>query len=82
MAKSLNDRCQQILFSDPDYCIPQAFAVEAGKKIPLELTFEALAPTAYSHLPVCFQYVGGASGAAFDPIYIAIQNTTTTALIA
>ena len=58
------------------------FAVEAGKRIPLELTFEALAPTAYSHLPTCFQYVGGASGTAFDPIYIAIMNQTSTALIA
>lgn len=58
------------------------FDVEAGKKIPLELTFEALAPTAYSHLPTCFQYVGGASGAAYDPIYISIMNQTSTALIA
>jgi polar amino acid transport system substrate-binding protein len=24
------DRCGQVLFSDPDYCIPQAFAVAAG----------------------------------------------------
>jgi polar amino acid transport system substrate-binding protein len=30
------DRCAQILFSDPDYCIPQAFAVAAGN--PLGLT--------------------------------------------
>ncbi len=30
------ERCQQILFSDPDYCIPQAFGVEAGN--PLRLT--------------------------------------------
>jgi len=30
------DRCGQILFSDPDYCIPQAFAVQAGN--PLGLT--------------------------------------------
>ncbi len=24
------DRCQQIQFSDPDYCVPEAFAVEKG----------------------------------------------------
>ncbi|MGE3962421.1 MAG: ectoine/hydroxyectoine ABC transporter substrate-binding protein EhuB [Dehalococcoidia bacterium] len=30
------DRCGQILFSDPDYCIPQAFAVQAGN--PMGLT--------------------------------------------
>ncbi len=30
------DRCGEILFSDPDYCIPQAFGVQAGN--PLGLT--------------------------------------------
>ena len=36
------DRCAQILFSDPDYCIPQAFAVQAGN--PLGLTdYESVA---------------------------------------
>lgn len=36
------DRCEQILFSDPDYCIPQAFAVAAGN--PLGLTdYESVA---------------------------------------
>ncbi|MEX1021818.1 MAG: ectoine/hydroxyectoine ABC transporter substrate-binding protein EhuB [Dehalococcoidia bacterium] len=30
------DRCGQIQFSDPDYCIPQAFGVEAGN--PMGLT--------------------------------------------
>lgn len=29
------DRCAQILFSDPDYCIPQAFAVQAGNPMGL-----------------------------------------------
>ena len=29
------DRCEEILFSDPDYCIPQAFAVEAGNPLGL-----------------------------------------------
>ncbi|MCB9483621.1 MAG: ectoine/hydroxyectoine ABC transporter substrate-binding protein EhuB [Dehalococcoidia bacterium] len=29
------DRCGQILFSDPDYCIPQAFAVPAGNPMGL-----------------------------------------------
>lgn len=29
-------RCEQILFSDPDYCIPQAFGVQAGN--PMNLT--------------------------------------------
>lgn len=27
------DRCGQILFSDPDYCIPQAFGVQAGNPL-------------------------------------------------
>lgn len=36
------DRCDQILFSDPDYCIPQAFAVQAGN--PFGVTdYESLA---------------------------------------
>jgi len=29
------ERCGQILFSDPDYCIPQAFAVQAGNPLGL-----------------------------------------------
>lgn len=29
------DRCEQILFSDPDYCIPQAFGVQAGNPMGL-----------------------------------------------
>lgn len=29
------ERCEQILFSDPDYCIPQAFAVQAGNPMNL-----------------------------------------------
>ncbi len=29
------DRCGQILFSDPDYCIPQAFAVKTGNPMGL-----------------------------------------------
>jgi polar amino acid transport system substrate-binding protein len=30
-----SDRCEQILFSDPDYCIPQAFGVEEGNPLGL-----------------------------------------------
>lgn len=30
------ERCQEILFSDPDYCAPQAFAVPAGNPLGLE----------------------------------------------
>ena len=55
---------------------------DAGKVIPLEATFTALQPTAYAHLPTCFQYVGGTSGAAMDCLYVAVQNTCTTAYIA
>lgn len=36
------DRCRQILFSDPDYCVPQAFAVEAGNPLGI-LTFDDIA---------------------------------------
>lgn len=36
------DRCQQILFSDPDYCVPQAFAVKAGNPLGI-MTFEDIA---------------------------------------
>ena len=56
--------------------------VTAGKVIPLSATFQVLRPNAASHLPTPFQYVGGTSGTAFDALYIAIQNQTTTAYIA
>jgi polar amino acid transport system substrate-binding protein len=36
------DRCGQILFSDPDYCVPQAFAVEAGNPLGI-MTFDDIA---------------------------------------
>ena len=36
------DRCQQILFSDPDYCVPTAFGVEAGNPLGLN-TFDDIA---------------------------------------
>jgi polar amino acid transport system substrate-binding protein len=36
------DRCEQILFSDPDYCVPQALGVEAGNPFGLN-SFEDIA---------------------------------------
>lgn len=36
------ERCGQILFSDPDYCIPQAFAVQAGNPMGL-MSYEDVA---------------------------------------
>lgn len=36
------DRCEQILFSDPDYCVPQAFAVEAGNPLGI-MSFDDIA---------------------------------------
>lgn len=36
------DRCEQILFSDPDYCVPQAFGVEAGNPLGI-MTFDDIA---------------------------------------
>jgi len=36
------DRCEQILFSDPDYCIPQAFGVQAGNPMGL-MSYEDVA---------------------------------------
>jgi len=36
------NRCGQILFSDPDYCIPQAFAVQAGNPLGL-MSYEDVA---------------------------------------
>ncbi|MCA9821372.1 MAG: ectoine/hydroxyectoine ABC transporter substrate-binding protein EhuB [Dehalococcoidia bacterium] len=35
-------RCEQILFSDPDYCVPQAFGVEAGNPMGI-MTFDDIA---------------------------------------
>ena len=49
--------------------------------IPLSATFLILRPNASGHLPTPFQYVGGTAGAAFDALYVAIQNKTTTAYI-
>lgn len=56
--------------------------VDAGKMISLEIEAEALAPLGSTNLPNQFKYVGGASGTAFDMIYLSIMGTTTTALIA
>ena len=56
--------------------------VEAGKRVPLEAEFMGLVPVETTNLPTNFLYGGGAAGAAMDPIYIAMMNTATAALIA
>lgn len=57
------DRCDAILFSDPDYCIPQAFGVEAGNPLNL-LSYEDVAANPDATLGV----LGGAveEGYALD----------------
>ncbi|MFZ5426675.1 MAG: hypothetical protein ACOZEN_06850 [Thermodesulfobacteriota bacterium] len=54
----------------------------AGKRVEHTVEFIGLTPTAYAHLPTCFQYAGGASGASIDAMYLAVMNQTTAALIA
>ncbi|MEX2032298.1 MAG: transporter substrate-binding domain-containing protein, partial [Dehalococcoidia bacterium] len=45
------DRCGQILFSDPDYCIPQAFGVAAGNPLSLN-SYEDVAANSDAKLGV------------------------------
>ena len=52
------DRCEQILFSDPDYCIPQAFGVEAGNPLGL-MSYEDVAANSDARLGVLAGAVEG-----------------------
>jgi len=45
------DRCSQVLFSDPDYCIPQAFGVAAGNPLGLN-SYEDVAANSGASLGV------------------------------
>jgi hypothetical protein len=57
-------------------------AAEAGKVMPFKLQLSALRPTAIAHIPTCFQYAGGAAGAARDAMYLAVMDAKVAAYIA
>lgn len=51
-----------------------------GKRYDVDVTFKALRPPSSTHLPNEFLYVGGAAGAAFDAIYLAVANAYASAV--
>ena len=48
----------------------------------MKLQLSALRPTAIAHIPTCFQYAGGAAGAARDAMYLAVMDAKVAAYIA